>query len=448
MTSRSSRSRSAPELFDSANSTIADISPAALDGSLPAVEDWTHGAIVQRTNLLRRLVGPPGARVATLIAPAGSGKTTLLAQWGEAERRPVAFVNVVHADRDRTQLVADITRSIARALDGGPVADLVRRLGASEYTRSVTRLARAISSDGRPGLLLLDDVHRLRADPLAIDPIVMLVDQLPETWSVGIAARQSIELPLARWQLTGPLVRIDLDDLVLDAAETSQLLASLGVTATDELVREVLERTEGWPAGVYLSALSLRGDRPLRQGRLAAGDDELIRSYLESEILSGIDPADRELLTNTSIVREVCGPLADAITGRSDSGERLYRLSKQNLLVRPVDSQERWYRYHGLLADLLQRELADRGSRSEDLHARAARWYEKNGTTDDALSHALRSGNREVVRRVILGRFQDEYRDVRAATVLSWLGRVSQSEHAWDPELALVGALTSALEGD
>ena len=186
----------------------------------------------------------------------------------------------------------------------------------------------------------------------------------------------------------------------------------------------------------------------MRQGRLAAGDDELIRSYLETEILSGIEPTDRELLTKTSIVREVSGPLADAITGRTDSGERLYRMSKQNLLVRPLDAQERTYRYHGLLADLLQRELEDNGSRSEDLHARAARWYEANGAIDEALSHALRSDSREVVRRVILDRFQGEYREGRAATVLRWLARVSQSALAWDPELALVGALTSALEGD
>src|SRR4051794_13906642 len=148
MTSRSSRSSSAAQPFDSAKTILRHAGAAArppagipgpvadvpsVDGSQTALDDWSHGAIVQRTNLLRRLVGPPGARVATLIAPAGSGKTTLLAQWGEAERRPVAFVNVVHADRDRTQLIADITRSIARALDGGPVADLVRRLGASEY---------------------------------------------------------------------------------------------------------------------------------------------------------------------------------------------------------------------------------------------------------------------------------------------------------------------------
>src|SRR4029079_5399607 len=118
-------------------------------------------------------------------------------------------------------LVADITRSIARALGTGPVRELANRLEASDPTRGVTRLARAISSDGRGGLLLLDDVQQLRADPLAIDPIVMLVDQLPESWSVGIATRQSVDLPLARWQLAGPLARIGLDDLILDPNETA-----------------------------------------------------------------------------------------------------------------------------------------------------------------------------------------------------------------------------------
>jgi LuxR family maltose regulon positive regulatory protein len=426
----------------------ADLPALSFDASLAEPNAWTHGGTVQRTQLLRRLAGRAGPRVATLIAPAGSGKTTLLAQWAQAGARPVAWVNVVHADRDQTQLVADITGAIARALGTGPASHLANRLDGSDPLRSVTRLARAIVSDGRPGLLLLDDVHRLRSVPHAIDPVVMLVDQLPESWTIAIAARQSVELPLGRWQLSGPLVRIGFDDLVLDAVETALLLTSMGIAVTEELVRDVLQRTEGWPAGVYLAGLSLRGDRPLRHGRLVAGDDELIRSYLETEILSEIDSTDRDLLTKTSIVREVSGPLADAITGRTDSGERLYRLSKQNLLVRPVDTQVRWYRYHGLLSDLLQRELQDKGSRVEDLHARAASWYETNGTTDDALSHAIRSGSWEVVRRVILERFGMEYRAGRAATVLRWLGRVSQSPLAWDPELALVGTLASALDGD
>src|SRR5262249_30906002 len=161
----------------------------------------------------------------------------------------------------------------------------------------------------------------------------------------------------------------------------------------------------------------------------------------ESEILAGIDPVDRRLLVQTSIVREICGPLADAVTETSGCGERLYRLSRQNLLVRPVDRQERWYRCHGLLSDLLQRELAHGAPEAARLHARAALWYEQNGSMDDAIDHALRSGDQETVRRIILGRSQAEYRAGRSATVLRWLNRVSEGPLAWDPALSLLGAL-------
>src|SRR3974377_362741 len=105
-----------------------------------------------------------------------------------------------------------------------------------------------------PALLVLDDLHRLLAGPPSVDLVVTLVDQLPPGWSVAIAQRQSTSLPTSRWQATDPsFARIGISDLALDADEAGQLLRSIGLAASDELIGDVLDRAEGWPGGVFLA---------------------------------------------------------------------------------------------------------------------------------------------------------------------------------------------------
>ena len=414
-----------------------------------ASDPGVRAEAVTRRKLLRLVAGPLPPRVAVLTAPAGSGKSTLLAQWADVERRPVAWLTCAAAHLDATLLVHDLARAITAAVGPGPVADALGRVHTGDPLRDLSRLVRALAEEPRPALLVLDDLHRLLAGPPSVDLVVTLVDQLPPGWSVAIAQRQSTSLPTSRWQATDPsFARIGISDLALDADEAGQLLRSIGLAASDELIGDVLDRTEGWPVGVYLAGLSLRADRPLRDGRLVAGDDELIRSYLESEILAGIPAADRDLLVRTAVVREVCGPLAEAITGLPDASERLAALARANLLVMPVDRQERWFRYHGLLADLLQRELEDRHRDPRPLHASAARWFEDHGDTENAILHASMAHEEDQVRRLVRSRYVHEYRAGQVTTVRRWMAVARHSSLVRDPQLSLASAIIAALEGD
>jgi LuxR family maltose regulon positive regulatory protein len=62
----------------------------------------------------------------------------------------------------------------------------------------------------------------------------------------------------------------------------------------------------------------------------------------------------REFLLDTSVLRELTGPLCDALTGRTDGSQTLEELERGNLFVVPLDDQRQWYRYHHLFADMLR----------------------------------------------------------------------------------------------
>jgi LuxR family transcriptional regulator, maltose regulon positive regulatory protein len=76
------------------------------------------------------------------------------------------------------------------------------------------------------------------------------------------------------------------------------------------------ERTEGWAAGLRLAALSLtRHPHPERFAAEFCGSERTVAEYLLAEVLEGQNEEVRRLLSRTSVLERVSGPLADQLTG-------------------------------------------------------------------------------------------------------------------------------------
>jgi LuxR family maltose regulon positive regulatory protein len=135
----------------------------------------------------------------------------------------------------------------------------------------------------------------------------------------------------------------------------------------------LLERTEGWPAAIYLASLSLQQREHQRILTVSfGGSNRYIFDLLGEEVLAGLPEDTKEFLLETSVLRRMTGPLCDAVVGREGSAKLLRELARSNLFVVPLDEQGEWYRYHHLFSDLLLYEL--KSSRPElvpILHERA-----------------------------------------------------------------------------
>ena len=70
-------------------------------------------------------------------------------------------------------------------------------------------------------------------------------------------------------------------------AEAAALLAGRGSAARrGEHAGSCVERTEGWPVGLYLAALAMRAGTPQREAGFGVpGDDRYLGDYLRSELL-------------------------------------------------------------------------------------------------------------------------------------------------------------------
>ena len=273
---------------------------------------------------------------------AGYGKTTLLSQWAERNGQAFAWVSVDEADNDPKVLLS----YVAEALDavepiGQRVFDALASPVSSVPGSVVPRLGAAFSSMTSPVVLVLDDVHVLRNSECRA-ALSVLADHVPGGSQLAFAGRAQPPLRIARLRAEGKITEIGPDDLSLTRDETSSLLRHAGLALTEDDVTELHERTEGWPAGLYLAALYLREGGPLATAAVSfGGDDRLVSDYLESEFLSRISRQQRAFLTRTAVLERMCGPLCEALLDVGGSATVLADLAGANLMLVPLDRRGR-----------------------------------------------------------------------------------------------------------
>jgi LuxR family maltose regulon positive regulatory protein len=386
---------------------------------------------------------------ATVVAPAGYGKTTLLAKWAEADPRPFAWVALDGRDDDAVVFL----RYIAAAIHGvEPVPDAVFAAlsgpGGSTWTSRVPRVGSALAALERPLVLVLDDLHAV-ANPACLDVLAALVEYVPTGSQIAIASREDPALPLARWRAHGLVHEIGVPDLRLDEQEARLLLEAAGVELQPDALSALTEHTEGWPAGLYLAALSLLAGAPSPASPAGfTGDDRFTSEYFRFELLSRLPPAEAEFLQHTSVLDRMCGGLCDAVLETTRSAHTLESLEHRNCFVVPLDRHAEWYRYHHLFGELLRNEL----ERSEpdvlpELNRRAMAWCIANDLPEAAVVYGHAAGETDTVAGLVDALALATYYDGRMETLEEWLGWFGDDELARYPALAVYGAWLRALTG-
>jgi LuxR family maltose regulon positive regulatory protein len=405
---------------------------------------------VCRSPLIEGLTRGDSRPIVSVVAPAGYGKTTLLSQWAGRNSQSFAWVSVDEADNDPKVLLS----YIAEALNSvEPIDERVFDVLASPVSSVpgsvVPRLGSAFSSMTSPVVLVLDDVHMLHNSECRA-ALSVLADHVPSGSQLALAGRAQPPLRIARLRAEGKIMDVGPDDLSLSCDEASLLLRNTGLTLAEEDVAELHERTEGWPAGLYLAALYLREGGPLASAVFSfGGDDRLVSDYLESEFLSRISRQQRVFLTRTAVLERMCGPLCEAVLDRTGSAAILADLAGSNLLLVPLDRRGEWYRDHHLFRDMLLAEL----HRLEPglmpvLRRRAADWYLRNGWPEEALEYSMAAGDVDKAAGLAGKLIVPAYRQGRVRTIQRWLEWLEdRGGIEGRPMVAVLASLFSALTG-
>jgi len=353
---------------------------------------------ISRPRLLAELDHAADLPLTLLSAGPGAGKTVLLTDWVRRGDARVAWLTPTAADAAPRRFWRLLEAALREggAERGPPLAtpgrggiDLVQAL----FSR-MPEPARLV--------VIIDDAHVL-THPDVLEGL----DSLIRGWQPGLrlilAARSDPLLPLHRYRLAGQMHELRASDLAMTPAEVTGVLAIHGVTLPVRDFDLLVARTEGWAAGVRLSAMRMEGSEyPADFVSELALDPGSIGEYLVNEVLYRQPEPQRRLLIETSFLDEVTGPLADAVTGMTGCGDMLAELARENSFVIPLDAAHERYRYHQLFAEIL-RYLLQRHMRPavRGLQERATAWFEASGDLGNAVYWAVRAGNRHHVAKLM-----------------------------------------------
>src|SRR5689334_6429574 len=317
---------SANELVAPGGSTAAEPSPAVTLLALPAGLPRALDVELPRLRLVQRLEGRWDRPVTLLVAGPGFGKTTVLAQAVRAHQAAPRGIDVwVSCEAAYEDPVCFATA-------------LLDAISAGERTRRSGRRAAPGSRDVVDALirwaplevcLLLDDVHEIPPGSPGAAFLREVARTLPATAHLVLSGREAPDVPLARREATGEVIKIADEDLAFTEVEVRALARRLGRDA------RIAEPLHGWPAMVRLS--------------LAAGPAAPWQ-YAREEVLCRVSESQRQALAalaalGTGTAREVAEVTGGPVT--------LDDLARQVPLVGVLDDGR--YRAHDLWADAVPR---------------------------------------------------------------------------------------------
>jgi LuxR family transcriptional regulator, maltose regulon positive regulatory protein len=404
-----------------------------------------HGRNVPRAKLIERLERAHATPIIVVSAGPGWGKTTLLAQWAARSRRAFAWISVDERDNDPIVFLSYVAVGLDRVARLDPnVFEALRSPGVSVEATVVPRLSAALAAFEHDAVLVLDDLH-LIDDARCLDAIAALATHAPAGLQMAVATRGAPPIPVEVMRAQRLTLEIGADDLRLSRSEARQVLRAAGVESTGEEITELVDRTEGWPAGLHLAADMLK----VRGGIGAPEDGHAVTEYLRTEVLAHLSPQELRFLTGTSILDRLSGPLCDAVLDQRGSAAMLEALARSNSFVVPLDATRESYRYQHLIRELLRAEL-DRTAPEREfaLRARAIDWCEANGHPEDAIAYAQAAGDVDRVARLVGGCALGIYYGGRVAPLERWLtwleARGALEHHA---ALAVLGGLVATVRG-
>lgn len=331
------------------------------------------------------------ARVVTVSSPAGFGKTTAMLRWADMMRqegRPVLWI-AARAGIDSLATFLDAL-SAAGIAAGLHLNNAHKTLGPRGWLASL-----AEQKSARPALFI-DDAQLLTSE--IRDFIDQIIASARDSLTTVIASRGESRINVARLRSLGHLVEIRARHLCFDNDEASRLIQQEGGKAipATEIQRMVVD-TQGWAAGLILAVRAWQCDQkeayPPQGGTTGLRNE--YASYFHEEVLAGLPQNIRDFIVDTSILEELTPSACAAVVNTDNARLMLEEVFERGLFLADLDRELSRYRYYTLFREMVLGRLMIRApERASELHRRASRYFGSIGQYQQALDHAVQSGDK------------------------------------------------------
>jgi LuxR family maltose regulon positive regulatory protein len=365
----------------------------------PALPHW----FVPRPRLDRHIAEGARNPLTVVTGPPGAGKTIAMASWAASHsgRGQIAWVSLDDYDRRPRLFWSYVVQALQWAgvtVPGDLWAPIEGRTG---YDGLTFRLAAALAAHGSPVFLVLDDLHLVPGRRI-MDALDHLLRNGYPNLHLVVGSRSDPLLSLYRYRLAGQLTEVRAGELEFRLPEARTLLRQHGISLTPQSQHSLAGRTEGWAAPLRLAAISMQGrpDPDQFVSKIAA-EDSAVPAYLVEEVLNAQSTAVRDLMMRTSILERISIGLAGELSDDETARTAFPALVRGNTFVQSLG--DGWYRYHPLLAEVMQLKFRrESPNQVAELHRRAARWLHRHGSHREAVTQAAEARDWPLAARVVI----------------------------------------------
>ncbi|XID90428.1 LuxR C-terminal-related transcriptional regulator [Paenibacillaceae bacterium WGS1546] len=357
---------------------------------------------VQRPRLEMKLNGVFKRCLTLITAPPGSGKTMLVSGWKERAPHPVVCITLEEADNHFLRFWLHILAAIHEAAPGFDhrVTEQFVEQFLQQPRGALAFLVAECSRLSEPIAIVLDDYHTI-AIPEIHESFSYWIRNMPACLHMIVASRIDIPFRLPK------RLRyvIGWSDLAFSRNEARRFYEkALHAPISEEQAQKWQEQTEGWILGMKLMIAHGNPEAWIREP-----DDPVdIREQLLTQIFTRQSPETMAFLLRTAIPHQLNHALCTELTGLETMPDMLEKLAKDHVFLHRLGTgSEEWFRYHPLVAQLLQDKLHKEDPQLwQALQRKTARWLENNGYPMEAMEHYVRGGHYEEAGMLLEGLFK------------------------------------------
>lgn len=363
--------------------------------------------VVTRERILKILAGAENYRLVLLTSPAGYGKTTMVTQWAEQVEN-VGWLSLDEQDNSIEQFAAYLVESVQLATDHfcQRSSVMANKRQYANLTALISQLLVELSQWPAHLYLVLDDYHQI--SNLDIHQAMrFFIQNLSENITLVLLSRTIPTLGIAKLRITEQLLEIESQQLAFDHEETHQFFTCrLPVAIEKELSDKLCDDVAGWVTALQLLVISSGGQPPEKlqlntQGLIGINATHL-QDYLLDEVINRTDPKTRDFLLRCGLLRSMCPALIEAVTAEPHSQQWLETIEQQGLFVQRLDDSGQWFCFHPLFASFLRHRCQlERADQLAELHRNAANGWLSLGYPNEAIYHALESGDSQLLMSIL-----------------------------------------------
>ena len=406
---------------------------------------------LRRPRLEERLDDVFGKRVGLVVAGAGYGKSTLVASWSEDLN--AAWHVLGPTDSELASFLEKLLPALSRA--GVAIAEeLLAAVTSREPAGDELRQAEGFGALLCESLavclphdliLVLDDLHELDPASASIRLIETLCRHCPEQLHLVLVSRAEPPFPIGRLRGQGEVLELAAADLVRSTGELKELVRRAFGSDAGQLAEALQELTGGWPAAARMAIERMRLLKPEeREAALVAmrePEGPLI-SYLAEEIFASEAPEVVRLLRTVAFFDRFTVSLCHAL-GLPAAAETLAGLVRRGFFVQAHDE---WFTLHPLVREFAKRTWEIETEEAQDLHRRAAVWFEGNGELEKALAALEASSDWAQLARVLSSRGAELLAAGSAESVIRYVEMIPEGVR--DAAIERVLAEAHAIRGE